>query len=164
MQSQKNTVPTDNSFNNKRPVKKYLNSTRWINTYIQTKKMNFLPTSKSFSTKIVRKKQTVTKDYPRCGIRNGDFFCLDLKFLLCYTKNRRSNRSATYDSDLGLYCLKTRYYDSETGRFISLDGAGALSSLVNIPGSIKNKIGQNFVNDIFSGPISWITDLIGERI
>ena len=69
----------------------------------------------------MRKKQTVTKDYPRCGFRNGDFFCLDLEFSLCYTKNRRSNRSATYDSDLGLYCLKTRYYDSETGRFISPD-------------------------------------------
>ena len=49
------------------------------------------------------------------------FLCLDLDFLLCYTKNRRSDRSATYDSDLGLYCLKTRYYDSETGRFISPD-------------------------------------------
>ena len=33
------------------------------------------------------------------------FFCLDLEFLLCYTKNRRSNHSATCDSDLGLYYL-----------------------------------------------------------
>ena len=46
---------------------------------------------------------------------------LDTISSLCYTKNRRSDRSATYDSDLGLYCLKTRYYDSETGRFISPD-------------------------------------------
>lgn len=43
-------------------------------------------------------------------------------------------------------------------------GAGAISGLVNIPGKLSNKIAQNFVNDIFSAPISWITDEIGGRL
>ena len=37
------------------------------------------------------------------------------------TKNPFRYRGYYYDSDLGLYYLNTRYYDSVTGRFISAD-------------------------------------------
>ena len=48
------------------------------------------------------------------------------RFLL-YNKSGKANnplryRGYYYDTDLGLYYLQTRYYDSNTGRFINADG------------------------------------------
>ncbi len=39
-------------------------------------------------------------------------------------------RGYYYDADLGLYYLKSRYYDSEVGRFISIDGLGYLAPTI----------------------------------
>ena len=38
------------------------------------------------------------------------------------SKNQFRYRSYYYDYDLGLYYLNSRYYDSNTGRFINADG------------------------------------------
>ncbi len=40
-------------------------------------------------------------------------------------------RGYYYDSDLGLYYLNSRYYDSNTGRFISADDIGIICSIPN---------------------------------
>ena len=37
-------------------------------------------------------------------------------------KNPFRYRGYYYDVEIGLYYLKTRYYDPETGRFFNLDG------------------------------------------
>ena len=44
------------------------------------------------------------------------------------TKNPFKYRGYYYDSDLGLYYLQTRYYDSNTGRFISPDDVSYLGA------------------------------------
>ena len=43
-------------------------------------------------------------------------------------KNPFKYRGYYYDADLGLYYLQTRYYDSNTGRFINADGVGYLGA------------------------------------
>lgn len=42
-------------------------------------------------------------------------------------------RGYYYDTDLGLYYLNSRYYDSYTGRFISADSIGFLGANGDIP-------------------------------
>jgi len=46
-------------------------------------------------------------------------------------KNSFRYRSYYYDSDLGLYYLGSRYYDSNTGRFISADTSDVLTATPN---------------------------------
>ncbi|MBQ7344101.1 MAG: RHS repeat-associated core domain-containing protein [Clostridia bacterium] len=64
------------------------------------------------------------------------------------TKNPFKYRGYYYDSDLGLYYLQSRYYDQNTGRFISPD---SLMSGVN--GSLH---GFNLYAYCFNNPISFI--------
>lgn len=40
-------------------------------------------------------------------------------------------RGYFYDTDMGLYYLKTRYYDPEVGRFINMDGIDKVNDFCN---------------------------------
>ena len=39
-------------------------------------------------------------------------------------------RGYSYDTEIELYCLRSRYYDAQVGRFLNGDGAGILTVLL----------------------------------
>jgi len=59
---------------------------------------------------------------------NVDEFYYDNSELTTVVNNPFRYRGYYYDKDLGLYYLNSRYYDSNTGRFISADGVGYLGA------------------------------------
>ena len=67
-------------------------------------------------------------------------------------KNPFTYRGYYYDADLGLYYLQTRYYDSNTGRFINAD-----NMMSGVNGSLH---GYNLYAYCFNNPIS-MSDLSG---
>ena len=56
-------------------------------------------------------------------------------------------RGYYYDSELGLYYLNTRYYDSATGRFINSDG--------EFSGIDGNLLGKNLFSYCFNNPVAY---------
>ena len=88
-------------------------------------------------------------------------------------KNPFTYRGYYYDSDIRLYYLQTRYYDSVTGRFINADGyvstgQGILGNNMfaycgNNPVMFVDPTGEwpKFVDDFFGGVKEFVDSVIG---
>ncbi len=79
-------------------------------------------------------------------------------------------RGYYYDTETGLYFLKTRYYDSEIGRFITIDGLPMLSAktlnglnlyayCANNPVMNIDPMGTSWWNRLKAGFKSWYSDI-----
>ena len=64
------------------------------------------------------------------------------------TYNPFRYRGYYYDSELGFYYLNSRYYDPETGRFISIDSL--------ISGAYGSVLGKNLFAYCFNNPITFV--------
>ena len=84
------------------------------------------------------------------------------------TANPFRYRGYYYDSDLGLYYLKSRYYDAETGRFISPDSPKYLASEIlnglNLYAYCNNNPVMNIDpnGNAWWNPFSWDWESIGK--
>ena len=76
-------------------------------------------------------------------------------------------RGYSYDSDTGLYYLQSRYYDSNTGRFLNADNVmfiGATGTVLSAniftycENDVVNKVDDN---GMFGTPIQWAMAAIG---
>ncbi len=94
------------------------------------------------------------------------------------TKNPIRYRSYYYDEEINLYYLKTRYYDPEIGRFMTIDdiqyisadtinGLNLYAYCANNPVMRTDSQGRNWWTDFWNGVGNWFKELgslINERI
>lgn len=84
------------------------------------------------------------------------------------TKNPIRYRGYCYDEETGLYYLKSRYYDPEIGRFITIDSISYLNAesinglnlyayCGNNPVMRTDATGKNWWSDFWSGARNWIS-------